>query len=119
MLKLLFEYYTDSFSLLENPMNNLILMSIIGAISFACAWKAVNKLYTYDMIDGSLMGKIFHWIIRAIAFTIICLVVATMIRLYKWVIGVPVYIWVLSAITIVGIIILFIVIKQRMNKKEK
>ena len=83
-MKILFKYFTDSFSLLENPINNYILMAIIVYVSYIAAYLLVGKLYQYDFIDGRGTGHFLHWMIRTIVFMIICELAATLIRAYSW-----------------------------------
>ena len=39
MLKVLFRYLTDSYALLENPVDNYIIMGTIGIVAFLIAYK--------------------------------------------------------------------------------
>lgn len=93
MLKLAFEYLTESYSLLEDPTSNYIIMAIVGVLAFAIAYLIVGFLYDADMIDGSMIGNILHWIIRVFAFLMIYYAMATMLRIYRWIKSVPAYVW--------------------------
>lgn len=84
MMKTLFRYFTDSFSLSENPINNYVLMAIVGFMSCIAAYLSVGKLYQIDFIDGSAAGRFLHWTIRAIVFAVICELAATLMRVYDW-----------------------------------
>lgn len=92
-MKYLFEYITDSFSLLENPLDDYLVMSIIGIVACAIAYGLVGRLYNYDIIDGRGAGHVFHWIIRLFVFVIIFYLVATAIRIYNWFMELPSYKW--------------------------
>lgn len=106
MLKMMFEYLTDSYSLLENPIDNYIIMAVVGFIAYLIAYNIVGWLYHTDMIDGRGAGHILHWIIRLIVFVAIYYAVATAIRIYQWIIGVPTHVWwiVVGAVVSVAII---------------
>lgn len=123
MLKSAFAYLTDSYSLLENPMDNYILMVVVGFAAYLIAYNAVGWLYHMDMIDGWSAGHILHWTIRLIVFFVIYYAVATVIRIYKWIAGVPMYIWCIVATIAAIISILFIGMKfifyRNVLKKEK
>ncbi len=92
-MKILFEYLTHSFSLLDNPIDDYMAMAIVGVIAYMIAYSIVGKLYRYDIIDGRGAGRILHWIIRGIVFVIIYYVFATAIRIYKWFNALPDYKW--------------------------
>ncbi len=93
MLKALFQYLTDSYALLENPVDNYIIMGVVGIVAFLIAYRIVGWFYDEDIISGSRVGSILHWIIRFIVFVAIYYVVATVIRIYKWITGLPLYMW--------------------------
>lgn len=108
MLKVLFNYLTGSFSLLENPMNDYVLMAIIGFFSFIIAYSAVGWFYSNHFISGRSLGSVLHWLIRIIVFIFIYFFVATMIRVYIWLQQIPiVVIYSVVAIIIIGILFYF------------
>lgn len=86
-MKILFKYFTNSFSLSENPINNYVLMAIVGVMSYIAAYLLVGKLYQADCIDGRGVGRFLHWTIRAIVFAVICELAATLMRIYDWISG--------------------------------
>ena len=104
-MKLLFEYITSSFSLLEDPIKNYIVLAIIGSIAFPIAYGVVGKLYRFGLIYGREAGHVLHWIIRLIVFIAIFYVVAMIIRIYNWFHSLPDYKW-----WIVGSIISLLII---------
>lgn len=109
MLKLLFQYLTDSYALLENPVDNYIIMGIVGFIAFLVAYRIVGWFYGENLIGSSGAGSILHWIIRFIVFVAIYYVIATLIRFYKWIIGLPTYVWWI-VLTVVGTIVVSVLI---------
>ena len=118
MLKILFVYITDSFSLLDNPLNDYIVMAAIGAISFAIAYAFVGKLYHYDLIDGRGAGHVLHWISRLIVFVVLFYTAATVIRIYYWFHGLPDYKWWIVGAVVTGVSLIAIMIKQLLVKRN-
>ena len=53
MLKILFQYLTDSYALLENPVDNYIIMGVVGCIAFLVAYSIVGWFYDEKLISGS------------------------------------------------------------------
>lgn len=117
-MKYAFEYLTDSFSLLNNPIDDYVAMVIIGLIAYVIAYNLVGKLYSNNLIDGRRAGHILHWIIRLVVFVVTFYVAATVIRLYNWFHSLPDYKWFITGISVGTVIIGFIVIKFFVRKKE-
>lgn len=92
MLKTMFNYLIDSYSLSDSPLENYIQMLIIGCIALVIAYKLVGKLYVLDIIDGSMAGKFFHWFIRLIVFIVLFYVCSFIMSFYKWFILLPEYV---------------------------
>ena len=105
MLKILFQYLTDSYALLENPVDNYIIMGVVGGIAFLVAYSIVGWFYDEDLISGSSAGSILHWIIRFIVFVVIYYVIETIIRLYKWVVGLPNDVWWIALTVVIAIVV--------------
>lgn len=107
MYKFLFDYFTSSFSLFKDPINNYFAMAVVGIIAFLVAWNVVGKLYRSDIIEGRGIGSFLHWVIRFIVFIVIWFIFATVIRVINWIRHVPVYVWVtaVGAIVIIGIVV--------------
>lgn len=106
----------DSFSLLENPILDCIVLAIIGEIALRVAFEWVGDLYRMGTIDGSYAGHILHWIFRFIIYAVIFYTVATVIKVHTWFVALPDYKWwiiggVIAAI--VAVIISMIVLENR------
>lgn len=119
MLKLAFEYLTDSYSLLENPIDNYIIMAVLGFLAYLIAYRIVGWFYSTDIIDGRGAGHILHWMIRFVVFVAIYYVVATVLRIYKWIIGVPMYIWWTVIAVVAGIAVTVTITKLVLHRKER
>ena len=46
------------------------------------SYNLVGKLYDNDLIDGKMLGKIFHWTIRLFVFVILWAISYGMIKLF-------------------------------------
>ncbi len=93
MLKFLFDYLTDSYSLLENPIDNYIIMAVVGVIAYMISYNIVGWFYHADLIDGYSAGHILHWIVRFVVFVVLYYAFATAIRIYNWMVNVPAFVW--------------------------
>ena len=49
VLKVLFQHLTDSYALLENPVDNYIIMGVVGVIAFLVAYSLVGWFYDEDL----------------------------------------------------------------------
>lgn len=118
MLKLAFQYLTDSYSLLENPFHNYIIMAVVGFLAYFIAYRIVGWFYRTDMINGRGPGHILHWLIRFVLFIAIYYVAATVIRIYKWAAGVPMYVWWIVIAGAVSIAVIVAITKLILHKKR-
>lgn len=118
MLKVLFEYLTESYALLENPLHNYIIMGIVGFIAYFIAYGIVGWFYNKKMIRSKGAGSIMHWSIRFIVFLVIYYAAATVIRLYKWIISIPVNVWWIVFITILTISVMVKISKFILVRKK-
>lgn len=108
----------DSFSLLENPLDDYVIMAIIGIVAYGIAYSLVGKLYHYDIIDGRGVGQIMHWIIRLVVFVIIFYLVATAIRIYNWFVALSKYKWWIIGLAMGGSIVTYGLCKVYSYKKR-
>lgn len=106
VLKFLFEFIAEQFSLFENIFYNYLAMAAVGAVAFSIAFRLVGKLYHLDIIDGRFMGSILHWVIRLIVFVFLFVFVSLIILFVKLVITFPIWLWfALLAVGVISIII--------------
>ena len=63
-----FDQLTDSFSLPLEPISEYIILAFIGFLAFILAYKLVGNMYDADIISGSVLGSVFHWLLRFIIF---------------------------------------------------
>lgn len=114
-MKLLFNYLTNSFSLLDNPADNYVIMTIVGVIAFTVAYSVVGELYRIGFIEGRESGHVLHWLIRLVVFVIIFYIFATVMRIYNWFDNLPDYKWWI-VVFIIGLLILGGLVRYFYNK---
>ena len=95
-----------------------IIMAVVGFAAYLIAYNIVGWFYRTDMIDGRGAGHILHWVIRLIVFLAIYYAVATIIRIYKWVIGIPMYVWWIVAVVVGVAVILIIATRCFFNRRK-
>lgn len=118
ILKPIFEWLTDGYTLFDNVLYNYIAMAIVGFIAFAVSWNIVGSLYRNDMISGRTSGSILHWIIRLITFVVLFSAISLLIRVIRFIMTVPLWIWLaLAGLLVIGVIIFFIV-RNKQNNTE-
>jgi uncharacterized membrane protein len=119
ILKPIFERLTEGYTLFDNTQYNYIAMAIIGFIAFAVAWNIVGSLYRNDIISGRTSGSIIHWIFRFITFFVLFSFVSIILRVIRFIITVPPWIWItIAGLFIVGFIIFLIIRNNRRNTES-
>lgn len=119
ILKPIFEWLTDGYTLFDNVLHNYLTMAIVGFIAFAVAWNIVGLLYRNDMISGRISGSILHWIIRLITFVVLFSFISVVLRVIRFIITVPLWIWLtIAGLLIVGIFISLVIRNKRSNTKS-
>jgi hypothetical protein len=116
-MKLLFEYFTESFSLLENPTDDYVIMVFIGIIAYVIAYILVGELYRNNLIAGRGAGHYLHWFIRLIVFMVLFYIAAIVIRVYTWFQSLPAYTWMIIMGVLIGVSALITVIKLIINSR--
>ncbi|WOO35799.1 hypothetical protein R2R35_18635 [Anaerocolumna sp. AGMB13020] len=121
MIKLIFNFVIDQFTLFDNYLYNYIAMGIIGFIAFAIAYRIVGKLYDNDIIEGSSIGSILHWIIRLVVCTALFLIGSFVIWIVKAIILIPLYVWfIIFGFLFLGFLACYILrIKSQSNSKTE
>ena len=118
-MKALFEYITDSYSLLENPVEDWVLMSVVGLLAYVIAYGVVGKLYHGGIISGRDAGHFLHWIIRFFIFVFIYYVFAVLIRVYVWFNNLPSMKWWILGGGTIAIFLVCVIWKQVMLRKKE
>lgn len=120
ILKPIFEWLTDGYTLFDNVIYNYVVMAIVGYIAFAVAWNGVGSLYRNNVISGRTSGSVLHWIFKLITFAVLFSVVSIILRLIRLIITVPLWIW--FTITIVGLLIvgitIFLIIRNKQDNTD-
>lgn len=84
MFKLIFEILTDPLGLPIEWYWEYLILTVIGAVAYAVAYRCVGDMYSGGMIDGSTSGSFFHWLIRLILFVVLWAVTYGIIAVVKW-----------------------------------
>ena len=63
-----FDQLTDPLSLPLNPITEYIILAVIGMLAFILAFRLVGNMYDADVIGESVLGSIFHWVLRLVLF---------------------------------------------------
>ena len=119
MFKLIFEILTDPLGLPIEWYWEYLILTVIGAVAYAVAYRCVGDMYSGGMIDGSTSGSFFHWLIRLILFVTLWAVTNRIIAVVKWLTDN----WVLvlcimgGVVAVVGIVAIAAIIVRR--RKEK
>lgn len=121
MFKLIFEILTDPLGLPIEWYWEYLILTVIGAVAYAVAYRCVGDMYSGGMIDGSTSGSFFHWLIRLILFVVLWAVTYGIIAVVKWLTDN----WVLvlcimgGVVAVVGIAaVIAIIIRKRKIKRD-
>jgi len=108
MLKFFVNYVIETYDLFDNAMVNYIMTGAVGLVSYLVSFRVVGKMYIEDMISGSKVGHVFHWIIRLGIF----LIITKLIELIKWCSTIPLYIW-----AMIGLVAGFVLTQKGVKKR--
>jgi hypothetical protein len=118
ILKPIFEWLTDGYTLSDNILYNYIAMAIVGLIAFIVAWNIVGNLYRNDIIRGKTVGSILHWTIRLISFCILFACVSLLFRIIRFIISVPLWIWVITIVVLIVGWGMFIITYKKVSRAK-
>lgn len=117
ILKPLFDILTGDVVVMDNVLYNYLIMLAVGEIAFWFAFSLVGDAYDIGIINGKSAGSILHWIIRLVIYVAIAYLLRGGIWLYKFVIGVPHWVWWTLTGVIVAAMILVIVLRYVREKR--
>lgn len=118
VLKPIFDWLVDGYSLFDNVLYNYVAMVSVGIIAYIVAKRMVRNLYADSMISGRGIGSILHWVIRFITFVTIVSVVSLVFRVIKFIASIPLWGWAIALIVFIIGSILFFRIKKRFKNVE-
>ena len=119
MLKVIYKYYIESFSILDNPLYDCIILVLVGLATLYISYRMVGMLYCENIIVSRKIGSILHWGIRFIVFSVICFTLDKAVRLYKLIMEIPKEVINLIIGTVVIVIVALAVVKLKvLNNKE-
>ena len=118
ILSWLFDLATDPLGLPLEAWKEWIVLLVISELAYWIAFGLVGRLYSNNILEGRTQGSLAHWIIRGIVFVIMWAVTYAAIVVYRFVLAN--WIWIVSVIGVVGIVIaMFFVIRAKCKKKDK
>lgn len=85
ILSFLFDRLTDPLGLPLPPLQEYLILLVIGSVAFAIAYSLVGDMYAMGDISTGAEGSIFHWIIRFVAFLVIWAITYAVIWTVKFV----------------------------------
>lgn len=109
-MKALFDLLVLPISISENIFVDFVLFGIVGFISYKSAYFIVGE----TGIRGGL-GSLIHWIIRIIVYITICFIIKIFIKIYEFIVSIPVQFYTSLALFIA---LLLIVVYSLKNKKS-
>jgi hypothetical protein len=119
ILKPIFDLITGQFTLFNNIVYNYVALAIIGLIAFKVAWEFVGFLYDVGIIGSSSSGSIIHWTVRAIVFVVVFYICSFFIWFIKFIISIPLWVWIIVAVSVLAIITMFVLLNQRKSGVTK
>ncbi|MDD2494662.1 MAG: hypothetical protein PHE29_05670 [Tissierellia bacterium] len=108
-MKELFDLLVLPISISENIFVDIVLLSIVGFISYKSAYFIVGEIG----IRGDL-GSLIHWIIRIIVYIFLCFVINIFIKIYEFIVSIPIQFYI-SLTLIISLFLIFVYSSK--NKK--
>lgn len=92
-MKLLYEILIYPLTVIENPLIDLILLSILASISFKVSWNIV-----YNTEIRGFFGSVLHWTIRIVIMFILTAVLSFIIKVGIFLYNIPFKVWIVLCI---------------------
>lgn len=83
MMKLMYNFLIDSYTISDNYFYNYVTMLLIGLLAYKISYLLIGKLFVYNLLDGYMQGHILHWLLRLPIFLIIFSCCTSVINIYK------------------------------------
>lgn len=99
-MKLLYEILTYPLTVIENPLIDLILLSILALVSFKVSWNIVGN----TGIRG-FFGSVLHWTIRIVSMFILTAILSFVIKVGIFLYKIPFKVWIMLSIVFITLII--------------
>ncbi len=114
-MKDVFEILTSTLSIVDDPILDIVIISIIGAVAFGIAWRFVGEIG----VRGKL-GSIIHWTVRLFVMVTLCYLVSGIINFIKFVMSIPKEWWInLGAILLIAFLVYISIKLTFFSKDEK
>lgn len=80
-----FDFLTDPLGLPIEAWKEWIILGIIGIVAYKVAYYYIGELFNTGFISSSVIGSLFHWLLRLFIFVIVWAVTYGLIWIWKWV----------------------------------
>lgn len=112
-MKLLYEILIFPLTVIENPLIDLILLSILASISFKVSWNMVGNTEF-----RGFLGSVLHWTIRIVTMFILTTVVSFTIKVGIFLYNIPFKVWAMLGISFVILAIGLLVARKILINKQ-
>jgi len=112
-MKLLYEILTYPLTVIENPLIDLILLSILASVSFKLSWNIVGN----TEIRG-FFGSVLHWTIRIVSMFILTAILSFFIKLGIFLYSIPFKVWIMLSVVFITSITGLVTIRKIIFNKQ-
>lgn len=112
-MKLIYEILTFPLTVIDNPLLDLIFLSILASISFKVSWNIVGNTEF-----RGVLGSILHWTIRIITMFVLTTVASFTIKVGLFLYNIPFKIWIILGISSIILVIGILVVRKTISKKQ-
>lgn len=115
MFKFIFDILTDPLGLPIEWYWEYLILAVINAVAYMVAYRCVGDMYSGGMLDGSVSGSFFHWLIRVMLFVVLWAITYGIIVAVKWLTDN----WMLvlcilgGSVVVVGIVLLITIVLRK------
>ena len=112
-MKLLYEILIYPLTVIENPLIDLILLSILASISFKVSWNIV-----YNTEIRGFFGSVLHWTIRIVIMFILTAVLSFIIKVGIFLYNIPFKVWIMLSVVFITSITGLVTIRKIIFNKQ-
>ena len=112
-MKLIYEILTFPLTVIDNPLLDLIFLSILASISFKVSWNIVGNTEF-----RGVLGSILHWTIRIITMVVLTIVASFTIKVGLFLYNIPFKTWIILGISSIILVIGILVVRKTISKKQ-
>jgi hypothetical protein len=109
----LFEFFTEQFSLFDNPLYNFVTVAVLVLVADQVAFSRVGVLYRLRLISGRGSGSVLYWLLKFVMFAVFASVLACVIWVGRLVASIPRMVWVVLVLVGLGLVAYKQILKRR------